>query len=343
MIPTSPLVARFDGRTDGKVAWHYGSPLGEQRLTRPMFDRFDRTLIHVAGPDAGTFLTTLFSNVFPAPGDAPGAVWALNLDPQGMILHILLGIPTKEGWLLVGPEKDSSEAEELLTFLQRMVFWNDVTISVAEQWSLLATSRLSPQEQQALPEYVVSCADDFFGSNVVVPVDRLVDLTEHLQGLGFEPAGQIAFDARRVAHVWPEAGVDTMNSIPHEFEMLVTHAVDLNKGCYRGQETVARVHNLGAPPKYGVRLMLDGSDPNLAEPGTPLELAGRRAGMVGTVVHDADFGPVAIGVVMRRMVTMPGLQAGSTAVQVDPQSVPKPRVGAGTAAQRRLKGATEER
>ena len=78
-------------------------------------------------------------------------------------------------------------------------------------------------------------------------------------------------------------------------------AVHLEKGCYRGQETVARVHNLGKPPRRLVRLHLDGSDDRLPERGDALALDGRTVGFVGTVVQHYELGPVALGLLKRQV------------------------------------------
>ncbi len=75
---------------------------------------------------------------------------------------------------------------------------------------------------------------------------------------GRAPAGFDAYEALRVEARRPRFGVDTDHrTIPNELQWLRT-AVHLDKGCYRGQETVARVHNLGRPPRRLVLLHLDG-------------------------------------------------------------------------------------
>ena len=72
-------------------------------------------------------------------------------------------------------------------------------------------------------------------------------------------AGIWAAEALRVAAWRPRLGFETDHrTIVHEVDWLRT-AVHLHKGCYRGQETVARVHNLGRPPRRLVFLHLDGS------------------------------------------------------------------------------------
>ena len=82
-------------------------------------------------------------------------------------------------------------------------------------------------------------------------------------------AGTWAYEALRIAAGRPRLGLDTDHrTIPHELGWIET-AVHLSKGCYRGQETVARVHNLGHPPRRLVRLHLDGARTGCRATATP--------------------------------------------------------------------------
>jgi folate-binding Fe-S cluster repair protein YgfZ len=98
--------------------------------------------------------------------------------------------------------------------------------------------------------------------------------------------------------------------------------VHLDKGCYRGQETVARVHNLGRPPRRLVLLHLDGVSEVLAEPGTPVLSGTREVGRVGTVVRHHELGVIALALV-KHSVPMDAVLtvAGSTA-SIDPDDAP---------------------
>jgi folate-binding protein YgfZ len=94
-------------------------------------------------------------------------------------------------------------------------------------------------------------------------------------------------------------GLDTDHrTIPNEIGLLGA-AVHLDKGCYRGQETVARVHNLGRPPRRLVRLHLDGSVDALPTPGAVLELDGRAVGFVGGSARHFELGPIALALIKR--------------------------------------------
>ncbi len=103
-----------------------------------------------------------------------------------------------------------------------------------------------------------------------------------------------AFEALRIAAHQPRFGLDTDHrTIPHEVGWIGA-AVHLDKGCYRGQETVARVHNLGHPPRRLVLLHLDGSADRLPAHGDPVELGGAAVGSVGSAARHYELGPIAL-------------------------------------------------
>jgi len=136
-------------------------------------------------------------------------------------------------------------------------------------------------------------------------------------------AGMWAYEARRIAAGIPRIGLDTDHrTIPNEVGLLGV-AVHLDKGCYRGQETVARVHTLGRPPRRLVRLHLDGSADALPEPGSVLELDGRPVGLVGGTARHYELGPIGLGLVKRNVdPQLPLIVGGIAASQealVDPE------------------------
>lgn len=125
-----------------------------------------------------------------------------------------------------------------------------------------------------------------------------------------------AFEALRIAAHQPRFGLDTdQRTIPHEAGWIAT-AVHLDKGCYRGQETVARVHNLGHPPRRLVMLHLDGSVDRLPSHGDPVELGGTVVGFVGSAARHYELGPIALALVKRTIpVNADLLAAGIAAAQ----------------------------
>src|SRR5690606_2346275 len=131
-------------------------------------------------------------------------------------------------------------------------------------------------------------------------VEAVVD-AEGIASLADEPlAGSLAAEALRIAAWRPRwaAEVDE-RTIPHEADWLRT-AVHLNKGCYRGQETVAKVHNLGHPPRRLAMLHLDGSDSVLPENGDIVYDGDEEAGRITSAARHHELGPIALAVLSRR-------------------------------------------
>jgi folate-binding protein YgfZ len=135
-----------------------------------------------------------------------------------------------------------------------------------------------------------------------------------------------AHEALRIAGHRPRFGADTDHrTIPHEMGWIET-AVHLSKGCYRGQETVARVHNLGHPPRRLVMLHLDGSEDRLPGHGEPVLLDGSAIGFVGSAARHYELGPVALAVVKRTAPVTATLQAAG--ISASQEVVVPPEVGA---------------
>jgi tRNA-modifying protein YgfZ len=180
---------------------------------------------------------------------------------------------------------------------------------------------------------------------VLVERGESAALQRRLTSAGVRPAGVWAYEAHRVAAVRPRLGVDTdERTIPHEVGWIGgpgLAAVHLDKGCYRGQETVARVHNLGKPPRMLALLHLDGS---VERPSTgDAVLAGGRAiGRLGTVVDHVDLGPVALALLKRGIPADTALSTGGgaeVAAMIDAASLPAADgPGAGRVAVERLRG-----
>jgi len=181
--------------------------------------------------------------------------------------------------------------------------------------------------------------------DLVVPRAEIPAWRDRLIASGVRPAGVWAYEAHRVAARRPRLGVDTdERTIPHEVGWIGgpgIGAVHLEKGCYRGQETVARVHNLGKPPRMLVILHLDGETERPAS-GDPLLAGGRAVGRLGTVVDHVDEGVIALALVKRGLPADTALTTGGEVqvpAAIDPDSMPDlDGVGAGRLAVERLRG-----
>ena len=180
--------------------------------------------------------------------------------------------------------------------------------------------------------------------DLLVPRANAADWLARLESAGVRRAGVWAYEAHRVAAQRPRLGVDTdERTIPHEAGWIGAPgqgAVHLDKGCYRGQETVARVHNLGKPPRMLVLVHLDGSGERPVT-GDPLLAGGRVVGRLGTVVDHVDLGPIALALVKRGIPADTALTTGGehqVAAEIDPDSLPPTdAVGAGRLAVERLR------
>jgi len=293
---------------DAGVASHYGDPYAEQRaLTRAsgQVDRSHRGIVRITGPDRLSWLHSLTTQDLEhlEPGTS---AQALVLSPQGHIEHHLtLADDGSAVWAHVEPDT----AAPLLAFLQSMRFL--LRVEPAEVTGDFAVLTLmGPARPVAAPEAAVISMADSFGMDVVVPRDRLPEISAALDRDGVAVAGLDAYEALRIAAHRPRLGLDTDHrTLPHEVGWIET-AVRLEKGCYRGQETVARVHNLGHPPRRLVFLHLDGSEDRLPGHGDPVTSEGTQVGFSGSVARHFELGPIGLALIKRTVPVDAALRAG---------------------------------
>ena len=285
---TSPLLSRPGAveadPPDAGVAAHYGDPFREQRALdagEASVDLSHRPVVRVSGPDRLTWLHSLTSQH--VEHLEPGVpTEALLLSPHGHVEHALYLVDDGQAvWAHVEP----GTAGALVEFLDRMRFWSKVEV---EDLSTSYAVVLTPQAVPGVPVRTVA-----HGVEAFVARD---DVASVLAG---PVAGVWALEALRIADGRPRLGLETDHrTIPHELGWLET-AVHLDKGCYRGQETVARVHNLGRPPRRLVLLHLDGSESVLPEHGEPVLLGDRQIGTVTSAARHYELGPIALALVKR--------------------------------------------
>ncbi|MFT4231081.1 MAG: glycine cleavage T C-terminal barrel domain-containing protein [Microbacterium sp.] len=310
---------------DAAGVQHFGSPAAEQRALasgRAIAPLGDRRVLAVSGPDRLTWLDSITSQAIA--GLAPGeSSELLVLDPHGHVEHAAAVLDDGDTtWLI----SDAADAAPLLSWLLRMRFRLAVEPREAEEYAVVgvvAAEGLGP-----LPPGVVATphgvplvwrdpwpgvapggwgyagADPHPGAQrpwveAIVPTVALARLAEAAASGSIAVAGLVAADALRVAAWRPRwSGEVDERTIPHEADWLRT-AVHLSKGCYRGQETVAKVHNLGHPPRRLVLLHLDGSDSALPAHGAPVLLGDAVAGAVTSAVRHHEEGPIALALVKR--------------------------------------------
>lgn len=301
---TSPLLglpgAVAAAGVDQPVAAHYGSFNAEQRQLvagAGFVDLSHHDVIRVAGPDRLSWLHSLTTQYFE---DLEPGRWmsAMILSPQGHVEHLFTGADSggESGEFTAHTEPGRGAA--LVEFLDRMRFLLRVEVS-------LVTERLALCRRGS-------------GATDLVPREQL---TAYAEAAG--PAcGLWAYEALRIARGEPRLGIDTDHrTIPNELGL--DWAVHLDKGCYRGQETVARVHNLGRPPRRLTRLHLDGSENRLPEVGAAVLAADRAVGFVGSSARHFESGPIALALLKRNLpVTAELMVDGIAAAQeviVDPE------------------------
>lgn len=306
--------------TDGEsgVVVHYGSVFAEQRALAAggVVARQDLAVLALTGSERLSWLDTLTSQTLAhlRPGESAET---LILDPHGHVEHALWIVDDGQtAWALVPVER----AEAALGWLNRMRFRADVQIrDASSEWLPLAQYAHIPLDLSVHgwpvwrdPWPGVVAGGFGYASNVpdwdaniwLVPVAQLADLIAQLQAAEVSIAGVLAWQALRIAAGRPEATDADGRALPHELDWLRS-AVHLNKGCYRGQETVAKVHNLGRPPRRLVLLHLDGSDSVLPEAGDTVCAAKdgevREVGHVVAAAQHWELGPIALALVKRAM------------------------------------------
>ncbi|WP_446217139.1 CAF17-like 4Fe-4S cluster assembly/insertion protein YgfZ [Micromonospora sp. IBHARD004] len=337
------------------VAAHYGDPMREQRTLATavgLVDRSHRGVVAVPGEERTGWLHTLTSQHLATLSAGQGTE-LLVLSPHGHVeQHAMVAEDGETTWL----DTEPGATEGLLSYLERMRFFSKVEPRDATADHALL-SLVGPEAVGALdnlgvaglaePDLVAVPGPKFragelpprpsvvydvkplpiggwarrvaLGVDLLVPRDAMTQVVDELHGAGVPVVGLWAYEAIRVAARRPRLGVDTDHrTIPAEVG-LIGSAVHLDKGCYRGQETVARVHNMGKPPRRLVLLHLDGvttDQPPAA--GTPVTLDGRTVGFIGTAVHHYELGQVALAVVKRNVPDDARLLVGETAAAIDP-------------------------
>ena len=311
---TEPGAVPAEG-LDAGVAAHYGDPYAEQRGTVSgwgVVDASNRGVLRITGPDRLSWLHNLTTQHVESLAAGTGAE-ALVLSPQGHVEHHLT--LTEDGsatWIHVEPD----QAESLLKFLTSMQFMlrvdpQDVTADYAVL--RLLGGALSAQQRPLAGELVTAKVDLSYGTDLIVPRPELAACVSELRAGGAVLAGTWAFEALRIASGRPRFGLDTDHrTIPHEVGWIET-AVHMNKGCYRGQETVARVHNLGRPPRRLVLLHLDGSEDRLPGHGSAVVLDETQVGSTGSAARHYELGPIALALVKRTTPADAHLQADGIA------------------------------
>ena len=268
---------------DAGAIWHFGEPYKEQRLLdegSAWADLSHYEIVTVSGADRLTWLHSLTTQFLE---NLQPNRWipVLILDPQGHIEHQFNMLDDgATSWLILDPGR----AGQLISHLQKMKFMMRVDVKdVTDEYAFLRAPGVT---------------DELGGPFSIIPRRELEKWRDNFN----ESANQVgtwALEAQRVSARRPRIGFEMDHkSIPNELGLL-NKSVHMNKGCYRGQETVAKIANLGSPPRRLVLLHLDGSVVTVPNVGADVEKEGVKVGFVGTTARHYELGTIALAVVKR--------------------------------------------
>ena len=291
-----------DGPDKGAI-WHFGQPAQEQRALaegKAWADLSHLAIIEVSGDDRAKWLHDLTTQHL---SELAVGTWtsALILDHNGHLEYQFNLVDDGTAAYLV---LDSQYAPTLLQYLLKMRFM--LKVDARDASSDFAVLRAP------------GAATEIGGPFALVPRLEL-DAMKKVFDENAKEIGTWALDAERVAAGRPRIGFDTDHkSIPNELGLL-NKSVHMSKGCYRGQETVAKIFNLGAPPRRLVKLHLDGSAVVFPAPGTPVENNGVQVGFLGTVARHHELGPIALALIKRStptdaVLTVAGISAAQEVI-----------------------------
>jgi len=290
---------------DKGAIWHFGEPNQEQKALvagTSWADLSHRGVISISGKDRLTWLHALTTQHLEKL-EAGKWVDALILDVQGHVIDQLFLVDDgSTTWL----HTENSRTNEILDYLNKMKFMLEV--DVKDQSSDYAVLRAPGK------------SDQLGGPYALVPKDELKETTDAFSK-SHTQVGMWALEAERVAQGRARLLFETDHkSIPNELGF-INKAVHMNKGCYRGQETVAKVFNLGQPPRKLVTLHLDGSMVAMPEHGAKIFLEEKEVGFIGTVARHFELGPIALAVIKRSIPDEANLLSESVPAKISNQIV----------------------
>jgi folate-binding protein YgfZ len=268
---------------DKGAIWHFGEPNKEQRALaegKAWADLSHLSVIAISGEDRLKWLHDLTTQYLV---DFGAGTWtsAMVLDPQGHVEYQFNVVDDGTTSYLV---MDPQFVEGLSAYLNKMRFMLRVEVrNATEDFAVMRAPGV---------------ANEIGGPFALVPRAELEEMKSAFDSTAMQ-VGTWALDAERVAAGRPRHGIDTdFKTIPNELGVL-NGAVHMNKGCYRGQETVAKIYNLGKPPRRLVMLHLDGHAVVMPPSGTPVMNGEVQVGFLGTVARHHELGPIALAIVKR--------------------------------------------
>ncbi len=272
-----------------------------------LLDQSERGKLALTGSDAKGFLQGQVSNDVEALTPGTGC-YATFLTPKGKMLGDLRILDTGDELLL---DTERVALQELFNMIRRFSIGYDVQLHKRTlQRGLL--SLLGPRAEQTAAVSDLPTAEHSHLTTAVAAIDvrairtdlgidllcdgeQTAALTAALTGLGAVPVSENVADCVRVEHGRPRYGVDLDETVIPQEAGLNERAVSFTKGCYVGQETVARLHYRGKPNRQlrGLRLTAP------ADTGAEIRFGDRTVGTLASVARSPALGPIALALVRR--------------------------------------------
>ncbi|CAN5782800.1 folate-binding protein YgfZ [soil metagenome] len=321
----SGAAAEYTHFAGSSVPAHYGDPAAEHTALMKgaaVVDLSYRPILRLSGKDPVGMLNAVLTNDVPA--DEGRGVYALLLNPKGRVQAGLRVLKSGEE-VLISTEPEGSEAAREI--LGRYAPFSRVKVDETGWGTLgvygpLATGLLDGLK---LDEHETSMVEvggtsvlaagvrhPVPGYDLIGPPDELETANERLVENRASPAGIHAYETLRVESATPRFGSDiTPENFPAEAGIL-ERAVSFAKGCYPGQETVARMHYRGHPNRALHRLKIEGAAP---PPGTPILQNEKQVGRITSIASLPIGGEtIALGYLHRKADVGGELHAGETSL-----------------------------
>lgn len=306
--------------TDARTATpHFGDAQTEYTAAREsavVFDLSDRTQLEMTGADRHSFLHNFTTNNINGLLDGR-ACEALLCNVKGRILgHVFIFAGEETTWV----ESVPGQSEFLTSHLERYHLLEDFTLTncSAERGELLVTG---PKSADALGTAGIEAADmppmtcrrladtsldlrriDLFGDPAFLiagPGDVIETLWAQLTDAGLQPAGRDAFETLRIEAAFPTCGIDLSDENLGQEACRTQQAISFEKGCYLGQEPIARIHAMGHVNRELRRFIVESDD--VPPPGTALlnpSDQSKEIGRLTSVAWSWQFNrPVGLGMV----------------------------------------------
>jgi tRNA-modifying protein YgfZ len=265
-----------------------------------------RAALLVSGPDAAEYLQGQLTNDTEAIGADEGRYAAL-LDRKGHLTADMRVLRLETGlWLDLEP----SAGDAVLKHLRMYSVGRDVEVEdVTERWAVISVigpragelpgfEGLGPEHAQRFRQWdgtdVLGVATDV-GVDLIVRAEDAAPLEGALAEAGAVQVSEDAAEVVRIESGRPRFGLDMSSDHMPAEAGIVERAVDFEKGCYIGQEPVARLHYRGKPNRTLRGLRLSGP----AAHGEPLHLGDREVGTIGTSCISPAHGAIALAIVRR--------------------------------------------